>query len=286
LRRLIRVDTMDDHLVPLGGDWALRRDFAVRSAGFPVAGLDAFGADDEQARLHEIAVDPAFREAVTWQNRDVLASAVDGLLEAGARRARGGGARRSLLATGSVTARRTTRSGSSGRSRGASFATMAPRSRNTLAAWSVSARFTLRPGASSASCRRSRTTLGCHSAPGRRKTPRSGSSRSPTTLLAIARRPGSLASRWHANASRPRRAMSSARLSTNSIASSRTPSANRRFARQSSRAAVAPLFTWTRCATLMSTSVPAWLPSSLLPLHRCWRVRGGCAGVASSWAAG
>jgi hypothetical protein len=74
---------MDDHLIPLGGDWALRRDFAVRSAGFPVAGLDAFGADDERARLHDIAVDPVFREAVTWQNRDVVVSALEGLLEAG-----------------------------------------------------------------------------------------------------------------------------------------------------------------------------------------------------------
>jgi Lantibiotic dehydratase, N terminus len=74
---------MDDHLVPFGGDWALRRDFAVRSAGFPVAGLGAFGTDDEQAHLRDIAADPAFREAVTWQNRDVLASAVDGLLAAG-----------------------------------------------------------------------------------------------------------------------------------------------------------------------------------------------------------
>jgi Lantibiotic dehydratase, N terminus len=73
---------MDDHLVPLGGDWALRRDFAVRSAGFSVAGLDVFGTDDETARLREIAADPAFREAVTWQNRDVLANAVDGLLKA------------------------------------------------------------------------------------------------------------------------------------------------------------------------------------------------------------
>ncbi|HEU5066431.1 MAG TPA: lantibiotic dehydratase [Gaiellaceae bacterium] len=70
---------MDDHLVPLGGDWALRRDFAVRSAGFPVAGLDVFGTDNEQARLRDIAADPAFREAVTWQNRAVLATAVDGL---------------------------------------------------------------------------------------------------------------------------------------------------------------------------------------------------------------
>ena len=74
---------MDDHLVSLGGDWALRRDFAVRSAGFPVSGLDVFGADNELTRLRAIAADPAFREAVTWQSRDVLASAVDGLIEAG-----------------------------------------------------------------------------------------------------------------------------------------------------------------------------------------------------------
>ena len=72
---------MDDHLVPLGGDWALRRDFAVRSAGFPLAGLDAFGADDERARLRDIAADPTLREALTWQNRGVLATAVDGLLK-------------------------------------------------------------------------------------------------------------------------------------------------------------------------------------------------------------
>src|SRR6266545_5492089 len=72
---------MDDHLVPLGGDWALCRDFAVRSAGFPVAGLDAFGTHDETARLRDLAADPAFREAVTWQNRDVLANAIDGLLK-------------------------------------------------------------------------------------------------------------------------------------------------------------------------------------------------------------
>jgi Lantibiotic dehydratase, N terminus len=74
---------MDDHLVALGGDWALRRDFAVRNAGFPVAGLDAFGTENERDLLRDIAADLAFREAVTWQNRDVLASAVDGLVEAG-----------------------------------------------------------------------------------------------------------------------------------------------------------------------------------------------------------
>ena len=79
---------MDDHLVPLGGDWALRRDFAVRSAGFPVAGLDAFGTNNEGARLRDIAADPAFREAVTWQNRGVLATAVDGLVNAGGKPSR------------------------------------------------------------------------------------------------------------------------------------------------------------------------------------------------------
>jgi hypothetical protein len=73
---------MDDHLVPLAGDWALRCDFAVRSAGFPVAGLDAFGTDSEPANLREIASDPAFREALTWQNRGALAM-IDGLLKEG-----------------------------------------------------------------------------------------------------------------------------------------------------------------------------------------------------------
>ena len=79
---------MDDHLVPLAGDWALRRDFAVRSAGFPVAGLDAFGAKDESERLREVAGDPAFREALTWQNRGALATAADGLLKDGVKPSR------------------------------------------------------------------------------------------------------------------------------------------------------------------------------------------------------
>jgi Lantibiotic dehydratase, N terminus len=72
---------VDDHLVPLAGDWALRRDFAVRSAGFPVSGLDVFGAEDEPARLRAVAADPAFREALMWQNRGALATAADGLLK-------------------------------------------------------------------------------------------------------------------------------------------------------------------------------------------------------------
>jgi hypothetical protein len=41
------------------------RDFAERSAGFAVAGLDVFGAPDESVRLREVARVPAFRKAVT-----------------------------------------------------------------------------------------------------------------------------------------------------------------------------------------------------------------------------
>ncbi|MBV9363721.1 MAG: lantibiotic dehydratase [Solirubrobacterales bacterium] len=66
----------DAHLVPLGGDFALWRDFAVRSVGFPVSGLSAFGAGDEAARLRGVASDPVFREAVTWQNPAALTNAI------------------------------------------------------------------------------------------------------------------------------------------------------------------------------------------------------------------
>ena len=87
----------DSHLVPLpGSEWALWRDAQLRSAGFPAAGLDRFsapecaaaadaflGARAERADLEaayaaavaqgstvvaEIAADPLFREALTWQN--------------------------------------------------------------------------------------------------------------------------------------------------------------------------------------------------------------------------
>jgi hypothetical protein len=78
-----------DHLVELSGDWSLWRDFAVRSAGFPVEGLDAFGGDEHE-RLAEVARNPAFQEAVAWQSRESLANAVNKL----ARDERGGPSRK------------------------------------------------------------------------------------------------------------------------------------------------------------------------------------------------
>ena len=70
--------TMQGPHVELTDDWSLWRDFAVRSTGFPVQGLEAFGADEE-AGLTEVARDPAFREAVAWQSRESLVRAVDKL---------------------------------------------------------------------------------------------------------------------------------------------------------------------------------------------------------------
>src|SRR3954470_22706171 len=67
-----------DDRVDLTEDWSLWRDFAVRSSGFPVEGLAAFGPGEE-ARLAAVARDPAFREAVAWQSRESLRRAVDKL---------------------------------------------------------------------------------------------------------------------------------------------------------------------------------------------------------------
>jgi hypothetical protein len=69
-------DTIADHRISLGHGWALWRDVALRSAGFPVSGLAVFGRGDESARLRGVARDPLFREAVTWQNPAVMANAV------------------------------------------------------------------------------------------------------------------------------------------------------------------------------------------------------------------
>jgi hypothetical protein len=58
------------------GAW---RDFAVRSPGFGIAGLEVFGAADEEERLAQVARDPRFREAVAWQSREALRGAVDAI---------------------------------------------------------------------------------------------------------------------------------------------------------------------------------------------------------------
>ncbi|MEA2171205.1 MAG: hypothetical protein QOF76_4505 [Solirubrobacteraceae bacterium] len=60
----------------LVGDWELWPELAVRSAGFPVAGLDAFGPGDEAGRLAAAARDGRFLEAVTWQNPAAARNAV------------------------------------------------------------------------------------------------------------------------------------------------------------------------------------------------------------------
>jgi Lantibiotic dehydratase, N terminus len=71
-----RAATARPHLIQLSGEWALWRDLAVRSAGFPVSGLDVFGSQDERAGLRAVACDPLFREAVTWQNRAAMRNAI------------------------------------------------------------------------------------------------------------------------------------------------------------------------------------------------------------------
>ncbi|MEU5829705.1 lantibiotic dehydratase [Micromonospora tulbaghiae] len=96
------------HLLPLGETgWSVWRDVVLRTAGFPAAGLDRFAAPDcaaaadallagdtglevfgkalaeafadSSAVAGELAADPLLREAVTWQNPDMLI-ALDGLL--------------------------------------------------------------------------------------------------------------------------------------------------------------------------------------------------------------
>jgi hypothetical protein len=72
---------VSDDYAPLADGWAFQRDFAVRSAGFPVSGLEVFGPGDETERLRSIAREPRFREAVTWQNPAALVNAVVNVAE-------------------------------------------------------------------------------------------------------------------------------------------------------------------------------------------------------------
>jgi len=97
----------DEHLVPLPGtEWAAWRYAVLRSAGFPAVGLDRFAAPayaaaadafldgragreeleaagdaahaDARRVAAEIAADPLFREAVTWQNPGMLTALAGG----------------------------------------------------------------------------------------------------------------------------------------------------------------------------------------------------------------
>src|SRR6187551_1919010 len=81
--RTAPVTTPAAHHVPLAGVWALWRDFAVRSTGFAIDGLEVFGAPDEEERLAQVARDPRFREAVAWQSREAFRGGVDKLAAGG-----------------------------------------------------------------------------------------------------------------------------------------------------------------------------------------------------------
>jgi hypothetical protein len=72
---------VSDEYAPLADGWRLQRDFAVRSAGFPVSGLEVFGPGDETERLRSVARQARFREAVTWQNPAALVNAVVNVAE-------------------------------------------------------------------------------------------------------------------------------------------------------------------------------------------------------------
>lgn len=103
------VTALPPHRLVLGGGWTVWRDVELRSAGFPItwidgladealarrideaaaagpagrAALEAALAEGQRAaslRLRELARDPAFREAVTWQNRRAMHTGVDVLL--------------------------------------------------------------------------------------------------------------------------------------------------------------------------------------------------------------
>lgn len=130
----------EPHLVPQAGEWALWRDLAVRTAGFPVSGLDIFGSPDEQAGLRAVARDPMFRTAVTWQNRPRCATrSARSPPESPLLAAPSAGGKRSSPAAGGGTAPRTTRSASSGHWPGDEHLTTARPFWRPAAVWSAKA---------------------------------------------------------------------------------------------------------------------------------------------------
>jgi len=64
----------------LGSGWTLWRHALVRGAGFPFALLDEAFRSGDPAAWWRVAADARFREAVTWQNRLAVETALDGLL--------------------------------------------------------------------------------------------------------------------------------------------------------------------------------------------------------------
>jgi hypothetical protein len=64
----------------LGAGWTLWRHALVRGAGFPFAMIDDAFRSADAAVWWRVAADARFREAVTWQNRPAVETALDGLL--------------------------------------------------------------------------------------------------------------------------------------------------------------------------------------------------------------
>lgn len=64
----------------LGSGWTLWRHALVRGAGFPFALIDEAFRSGDPGTWWRVAADRRFREAVTWQNRPAVETALDALL--------------------------------------------------------------------------------------------------------------------------------------------------------------------------------------------------------------
>jgi hypothetical protein len=64
----------------LGSGWTLWRHALVRGAGFPFALVDGAFRSGDPGAWWRVAADARFREAVTWQNRPAVETALDALL--------------------------------------------------------------------------------------------------------------------------------------------------------------------------------------------------------------